>query len=257
MKPARIVELHRHPVKGLTPQSLERAVLTAGAHFPGDRLFAIENGPSGFDPASPGHLPKVRFMTLMRLPGLAALRSHYDDATGRLSLHRDEAELVSGNLAVAADRARIEAFLAEAFAETLSGPPRILAAPEGFRFMDSRKGFVSLLNLASLRALAAKAGRNTLAPARFRANIIVDGLPPWGEFDLVGRELSLGDTRLSVTARIDRCAATHADPVRGIRDLDLVGLMEREFGHHDCGIYAEVITGGRIRVGDTLAVTDK
>lgn len=255
MTPARIVELHRHPVKGLTPQSLESAVLTAGAHFPGDRLFAIENGPSGFDPANPGHLPKVRFMTLMRLPGLAALRSHYDDATGRLSLHRGETELVSGNLADAADRARIEAFLAETFADALGGPPRLLAAPEGFRFMDSRKGFVSLLNLATLRVLAQKAGRDALAPARFRANIIVDGLPPWGEFDLVGRELRLGSARLAVTARIDRCAATHVEPRQGRRDLDLVGLMEREFGHHDCGIYAEVITGGTICVGDTLTMT--
>ncbi|MCA0425599.1 MAG: MOSC domain-containing protein [Proteobacteria bacterium] len=252
MLPAHIVSLHRHPVKGLSPETLDRVLLTAGQHFPGDRLFAIENGPSGFDAAQPVHQPKIKFLVLMGIPKLAALRSRYDDVTGRLSLHDDTGERVSGNLSDAADRTRLETFLAERYASDLRGPPRILAAPDGFRFMDSRKGFVSLLNLATLRVLAAKAGRSTLAPERFRANIIIDGLPPWGEFDLVGRDIRIGGARLRLTARIDRCAATHVDPVRGIRDLDLVGLMEREFSHHDCGVYAEVVESGPISVGQPL-----
>ena len=38
----------------------------AGAYFPGDRLFAIENGPSGFDSAAPVHQPKIKYLMLMR-----------------------------------------------------------------------------------------------------------------------------------------------------------------------------------------------
>ena len=37
----------------ISPEPLERATLTAGQTIPGDRLYAIENGPSGFDPAAP------------------------------------------------------------------------------------------------------------------------------------------------------------------------------------------------------------
>ena len=47
----RIAALYRYPVKGLSPEPLERVSLQAGGTFPGDRAFAIENGPSGFDPA--------------------------------------------------------------------------------------------------------------------------------------------------------------------------------------------------------------
>ena len=46
----RIASLYRYPVKGLSPESVSRAVLERQGYFPGDRLFAIENGPSGFDP---------------------------------------------------------------------------------------------------------------------------------------------------------------------------------------------------------------
>ena len=46
----RISSLYRYPVKGLSPERLLRAELKQGTYFPGDRLFAIENGPSGFDP---------------------------------------------------------------------------------------------------------------------------------------------------------------------------------------------------------------
>jgi uncharacterized protein YcbX len=58
---ARIASLYRYPVKGLSPEPLARAALTPGDYFPGDRLFAVENGPSCFDPAAPAHQPKIKF----------------------------------------------------------------------------------------------------------------------------------------------------------------------------------------------------
>ena len=51
---ARIDAIYRYPVKGLSPQRLERVRLSAGQTLPADRLYAIENGPCGFDPAAPG-----------------------------------------------------------------------------------------------------------------------------------------------------------------------------------------------------------
>lgn len=250
MQPAVVASLARHPVKGLSPEALETVQLTAGAHFPGDRLFAIENGPSGFDAAAPEHQPKFKFIVLMRYPWLAQLQARYDDATGVLSLTRDGLVLAAGDLATGRGRAAIAQFFNTAFAAELRGPAQVLTAPPGFRFMDSRSGFVSLLNLASLRALAAKAGVRTVEPARFRANIVLDGLPPWGEFDLVGRDIRIGGALLRVLKRTERCAATHAHPVTGLRDLDVVGALQRAYGHSDCGVYAKVIEGGVISLGD-------
>ena len=134
----------------------------------------------------------------------------------------------------------------------LRGPPKVLAAPDGFRFTDSRRGFVSLINLASVRELETMIGA-PVDPLRFRGNIHVEGLAPWAEFDLVGQILTApSGLRLKVTKRIERCAATNVDPDTGIRDLEIPKSLMRSYGHFDCGIYAEVLDGGGIETGDSF-----
>lgn len=250
----RISFLARYAVKGLSGEALQTAVLEAGGHFPGDRLYAIENGPSGFDGNDPQHQPKIKYLVLMRNPALARLRTVYDDTTGVLGILRDDALLASGDLGTDAGRSAIEAFCAREFADELRGPPKVLVAPEHYRFMDSRSGFVSLLNLASVRTIGAAAGRATFDPIRFRANIGIEGLPPWGEFDLVGKEIGIGEVVLRISKPTERCAATHVDPKAGVRDLNVMGLLEREYGHMNCGVYAEIVRGGKIRTGDPLEI---
>lgn len=250
---ATIRSLYRYPVKGLTPEPLQQATLTAGAHFPGDRMFAVENGPSGFDPRAAEHLPKIKYLMLMRNERLAKLRTRYDDDSGVLTIVQGEATVASGDLSTAEGRAGIEAFLARHCADELRGPPQLLAGPPGYRFMDSRSGFLSIINLASVTAVAAAAGRSTIDPLRFRGNVYVEGLDAWDEFDLVGRRMRLGDAEIEITKRIERCAATDVDPSLGIRDLRMVELLQRSFGHNDCGVYARIVASGTARVGDRMA----
>ena len=59
--------------------------------------------------------------------------------------------------------------------------------------------------------------------------------------------------RLRVTKRTERCAATNVDPVTGQRDLAIPRTLMQRLGHADCGVYAEVVTGGRVAEGDALA----
>ena len=99
----RIETLYRYPVKGLSPERLKRAALPAGGFFPGDRLFAIENGPSGFDAAEPVHQPKIKYLMLMRNESLARLKTRYDDASGDLVIHEGGQEVLRA--ATAATRA--------------------------------------------------------------------------------------------------------------------------------------------------------
>ena len=54
------------PRQGLTPEQLSRAELKPGQTLLADRRYAIEDGPSGFDPAEPKWLPKPHFLMLMR-----------------------------------------------------------------------------------------------------------------------------------------------------------------------------------------------
>jgi uncharacterized protein YcbX len=252
----RVVALHRYPVKGLSPERLARADLTTGAYFPGDRLYAIENGPAGFDPADPQHQPKVKFLMLMRNEALARLRTRYDDHSRTLVIAEGGREAVRGDLASAEGRLAIEAFFRRYLPREPRGPPKLLSAPEGFRFTDSRRGFVSLINLASVAAVEDMVGA-PVDPLRFRGNLQIEGLDAWAEFDLIGRELKgPSGLRLKVTKRIQRCAATNVDPTSGMRDLDIPATLMRRRGHMDCGVYAEVVEGGALGEGERLALVE-
>jgi uncharacterized protein YcbX len=245
--------IYRYPVKGLGPDRLDSAELTPGQTIAGDRLYAIENGPSGFDPAHPAYLPKCRFLMLMRNERLAALRTAFDLASHTLAITADGREAARGDLRTAEGRAAIEQFFAAFCADELRGPPKVLHAA-GHSFSDVARKVVSIINLASVAELETILGV-PVHPLRFRANLYVKGWPAWSKLDLVGREIAVGPSaRLKVVKRIVRCAATDVDPDTGIRDLAIPETLMRNFDHTDCGIYAEVISGGTIAAGDEVTV---
>jgi uncharacterized protein YcbX len=256
-QPAQIQAIYRYPVKGLSPQKLERTSLSAGGTLPADRLYAIENGPSGFDPAEPKYFPKQRFLMLMRNEQLAALRTGYDEPSHTLTIRWEGREAARGDLRTNEGRLAIEAFFRRFMPKDLRGPPKILSGqtPLGktHSFSDVAKKVVSIINLASVAAVE-NAASSVVDPLRFRGNIYVSGWPAWHEFELLDRELTMGRARLKVIKRIMRCAATDVDPDTGIRDLTIPRTLMTNFGHADCGVYAEVVAGGDIAAGDTLTV---
>ena len=58
--------------------------------------------------------------------------------------------------------------------------------------------------------------------------------------------------RLRVFKRTIRCAATEVNPDTAARDAEPPRWLRERFGHGDLGVYAEVIEGGRVAVGDAL-----
>ena len=92
---ATIDAIYRYPVKGLSPEPLARTQLQVMETLPADRLYAIENGPSGFEPAAPRHQPKQRYLMLMRNERLARLRTRFYDTSHTLTIET-EAEIASG-----------------------------------------------------------------------------------------------------------------------------------------------------------------
>ncbi len=248
---ARLSAIYRYPVKGLSPEPLQRAALRAGETLLADRRYAIENGPSGFDPAAPSYLAKSHFLMLMKNERLAALETRYDDATHVLTIRHEGRELARGDLSTREGRLAIEAFFRRFMPAELRGPPKVLAAP-GHSFSDVAAKVVSIINLASVAAIESVVGA-PVNPLRFRANLYVEGWPAWHEFGLVGQEIAIGDARLKVTKRIVRCAATNVDPDTGIRDLAIPATLMRTFDHADCGIYAQVIAAGDVAPGDAIS----
>jgi len=247
----RVHAIYRYPVKGLSAEALPRTRLEPGQTIAADRRYAIENGPSGFDPAAPAYFPKIRFLMLMRNERLARLTTRYDDATHELTIREGAHEVARGDLSTTQGRAAIESFFARFAADELRGPPRVLRAP-GHSFSDVSRKVISIINLASLAAIEDAVGA-PVHPLRFRANVYVTGWPAWHEFDLVGGDVAIGSAaRLKIVKRIVRCAATEVDPETGQRDLPIPRSLAQNFGHSDCGIYGEVVNGGEIAVGDPV-----
>jgi uncharacterized protein YcbX len=248
---ATVRTIYRYPVKGLSAEPLAAATLSPGATVAGDRCYAIENGPSGFDPAKPGYLPKQRFLMLMKNERLARLETCFDDAAQVLAICENGAEAVRGDLRTPEGRAAIEGFFATFCADELRGPPKVLMAPP-HSFSDVARKVVSIINLTSVAAVGNIIGR-PVDPLRFRGNLYVEGWPAWREFDLLGEDIAIGpQARAKVVKRIVRCAATNVEPGTGIRDLDIPATLLRHLGHADCGVYAEVTAGGTIAPGDAV-----
>jgi hypothetical protein len=247
---ARVDAIYRYPVKGLSPERLPSTHLSPGETVPGDRLYAIENGPSGFNPAAPNYLPKTQFLMLMRNERLATLETRFDDATHVLTIRGEGRVLARGDLSTREGRLTVEAFFRRFMPAELRGPPKVLHA-QGHSFSDVAAKVVSIINLASVTALETVIGA-PVHPLRFRANLYVEGWPAWHEFSLLGQEIAIGAARLKITKRIVRCAATNVDPQTGIRDLAIPATLMRTYDHADCGIYAQVIDGGEIAAGSEI-----
>jgi uncharacterized protein YcbX len=245
-----IVALHRYPIKGFTPEPVAEARLTGGAAFPHDRLFAVENGPSGFDPDAPVFIPKRRFAVLARSALVASVHTRFDERRCWLEADAPGQPRFSATLSDEAGRDAFAAWLTPVLAPDEGGPYRLIDG-RGHRFLDDPVGHVSVLNLASVRDLADRIGR-PLDPLRFRANVHVEGWPAWAENDMGGASLRLGAADVVVSRPIVRCAATEVDPATAERDRPIPADLHRLYGHVWCGIYLQVVSGGQIRIGDRV-----
>ncbi len=245
-----IAGIYRYPVKGLSAEVLDRVAVVPGEGLPSDRRYAIAHGATAFDPAAPAWMPKHNFLMLAKNERLAKLETAFDPATGVLTVKRGGKKVASGDLATPTGRALIEQFFGAYLEGETRGSPKVVEAP-GHMFSDTAQKVVSIIGLASV-ADVERVARAAIDPLRFRANIYFSGGKPWEEFDWLDREIAIGDVRLKVRKRIDRCAATTVNPATAERDLQIPRLLQHGFGHIDCGVYAEILNAGEIAQGDAL-----
>ena len=245
----RLAAIYRHPVKSLGEEALQTVAVAAGQPMPWDRVWAVTHGRSMFNPAEPEWVEPRNHVIQSTNPNLARITVAYSETTGRLSLAHPDL----GEITVVPDED------GEAITEWLapianpSGPPpyRLIRLPGGQANTDFPDTHFSIGNLASLRALEDMAGR-TLEHIRFRMNLWIDGAAPWEEMEWEGREVAIGAARFRITFPVGRCNATNADPATGTRTTDIPRLLHGRFRHADFGVYAQVVQGGEIAVGDEV-----
>ena len=244
---ARVKAIYRYPIKGLSPEPMDRVAFAAGGAFPFDRTFALIRPGAPIDPEEPKWAKKCLFLMSMLDDGLSEITTSLDPVSLRLTIARDGRTLLEADLEASAGRAAVEAFF-RGHVPGLLEAPRLARAREG-HFMDKPDNLISLINLATLRELEAQWGYE-IDPLRFRANLYVDGIEPWREFDWIGADLKIGGAAFRVDRRNGRCGATNVDPKTGRRDLDIPGSLRRAFGHKDLGIYLRALEAGAVEIGD-------
>jgi len=241
---ARLAQIARYPIKGIGTEPLETVILDQDAPMPGDRAWALRHETA---PEELGWLPRKNFLVVASGPALAPIRAR-TETDGRIALsHPDRPDVA---IAPSSDGPALIDWVRPLWPDTAPAPRLLVPAPpQGMG--DNGRAELSILSLASLRALEERIGQ-PLQIARFRGNLILDGLAPWAEFDWIGQRLRIGDVELEITERITRCRATEASPETGQRDAEPVRALHTGWGHRDFGVYARVTKGGMIATGNEV-----
>ncbi len=240
----KLAHIFRHPIKAHGREALASVLLAAGQCLPWDRRWAVAQAATQIQP---GWNRCVAFSRGAKSPQLMAITCTLDEGSGTVVLQHPQA----GQLAFRPDEpADLPAFLAWATPLVAEGrlPPAGIVRHEA-GMTDNPVPSVSVLSLASLRDLSQRMGMD-LSIHRWRANFWIDGAAPWAELDWIGRRLDLGEAKLEVIARIGRCKATSVNPETGVIEGDTLAALEDGFGHTDFGVFARVVEGGRVSVGD-------
>lgn len=245
----RLTHICRHPIKAVGVEALNEVRLDPVAALPFDRHWAVAHAEARLG-GQGGWAPKVNFLRGVSGPELMAITAWL--GPDGVTLRHPRAGEVQVNPDLAADAARLIDWLMPLWPGDRPKPAQVLRA-DGFAMTDKAEPFVSILNLASNRALSAQMGRD-LSIHRWRGNLWIDGLDPWQEFDLVGREIIIGPARLRVDQRITRCKATTVNPETGQVDADTLAALREGQGHQDFGVYATVISGGAVTLGDEVTI---
>lgn len=97
-----IAALCRFPVKALSPQPLEHAVLQTGGGVLRDHGYALAHGAgsraAGGGAAMTGRLPRTSLITLSDCPRLATLHTRFIDRLNVLTVERDGRQVARGDL---------------------------------------------------------------------------------------------------------------------------------------------------------------
>lgn len=121
---------------------------------------------------------------------------------------------------------------------------------------------VTLLGSESVAELARQAGLPEVDARRFRMLVGFTGGTPHVEDSWAGRTLTVGGAVLRGGGLVKRCAATTRNPESGDVDLQTLRMITGYRGRQETvlgpgaafGVYADVLTPGRIAVGDAISV---
>ncbi|WP_083101309.1 MOSC domain-containing protein [Pseudophaeobacter leonis] len=245
-----VTNIWRHPLKSHGREALDKVTMIAGQTMPGDRVWAVAHEASEADASE--WAPCNNFTRGSKAPQLMAIDARLDDASGQLTLSHPDRPDLSFDPDVAGDLSRFLDWEKPLVPANRAASARIIRVP-GRGMTDTDFPSVSLCNWSSHRAVEEAIGYD-LSPLRWRGNIWFDLGQPWVENDLMGQTIQIGGAVFVIREPVVRCLATTANPKTGERDADTLKTLKENWGHQNFSVYAEVLTGGDIQLGDSVKV---
>jgi uncharacterized protein YcbX len=197
---------------------------------------------------------------------LAVVRADWDADSDRLTLTFPDGEVVEDDVRLAepvltdfwghrVEGRAVDGPWADALSRFAERPVRLVKADAPAGGVDVEP--LTLVSSESIAELARQAGLEALDGRRFRMLLEIEGCAPHEEDTWSGRHVRLGDAVVEIGGPVPRCATTTRDPSTGRRDFDSLRAIaayrgKRDGRKVDFGVYAQVVTPGRVRVGDPV-----
>lgn len=261
MKAPAVVSLHIYPVKSLRGLTLGELML--GTDGPeGDREFVVTDESGKF--LTQRQIPAMQLISARKLKNELLL-----DAAGvavSVPLKGDTAE---ADVTVWSEQVRglhlsdeADAFLSKRLGRAVKlyayqpSRPRLRKSNSSgvefeTRFPDQAQ--VLLTSTESLKALSAFVGLS-LEMERFRPNVVVDGVPAWGEENW--KKVRVGGAELEVMRLCTRCKIITIDPRTAVMGdptpLEALKTVKGPRAKMEFGIHCRVVKPGIIRPGDAV-----
>jgi uncharacterized protein YcbX len=259
----RVVALYRYPLKGFTPEHCTTLTVLPDGRVAGDRVLALRfaNAPVADDQ----WCRKYEGVVLANTPGLAPLTTQFDHHSLRLKIVLGETVLADEKLDDAGRKRLVEALTA--YVQGLKEHPlrnhpdrlplKLIGDGVTARYQDNEAGQVTLHSRETIASAATALRDPKLSEHRFRHNIAIEGLEAWAEQSWLGRSIRIGGVEFDVVKPKVRCLATHANPVSGERDLQVMQGLMKSFAQKEPVLGVGMLTrgaGGEIRIGDEVTL---
>ncbi len=251
-------KIFRYPIKGLSGENIKKILLEKDQVLLGDREYAFARSHVSFDENNPLYLRKTNFLALVNEEKLAKLRTEFISKSKRLIAKVDNKIVLDEILNNEININKVEVFFQKYLNLGDNNKPKLVQEKNNYNKKNLKHSFsdlpdkaISIINLNTIIDFEKKIGKK-IDPSRFRANLLIDNIDPWKEFDWVGKKVKIGKSVLEVFKRTQRCAATNVNPENGVRDINIPNEINSYFGHLDLGVYAKVKKTGIISVNDEL-----
>jgi uncharacterized protein YcbX len=262
----RVVAIWRYPVKSMGGEPLEAAEV-ADCGLLGDRAYALIDAETG--KVASAKNPR-------RWPNLFDLRAAYSRPFGDAQVPPPASITLADGEVLTTDRPDVDRRLSEAVGRPVRLARAAIAGataegywpdhdwlprpgevfefplPEG-TFFDCAP--VHLVTTATLGHLQGTQPGSRFDPRRFRPNFVIEAGVDGGGFvedGWIGRTLAIGDARLRVDGPCPRCVMTTLAQGDLPKDPAVLRAAVRE-NEGNIGVYATVVRGGRVRLGDPVS----